>query len=51
MYRKELDKACFEHNAAYPERKDLSKRTISRFWKIELKELREIADTIDIKGH
>ena len=29
MYRKELDNACFEHNAAYSERKDFSKRTIS----------------------
>ena len=29
MYRKELDKACLEHNSAYSERKDFSNRTIS----------------------
>ena len=29
MYRNELDKACFAHNAAYSDSKDLAKRTIS----------------------
>ena len=30
MYRNELDKACFAHDAAYSDGKDLAKRTISR---------------------
>ena len=29
LYRNELDKACFAHDAAYSESKDLAKRTIS----------------------
>ena len=29
LYRNELDKACFAHDAAYSDRKDLAKRTIS----------------------
>ena len=29
LYRNELDKACFAHDAAYSESKDLGKRTIS----------------------
>ena len=29
LYRNELDKACFAHDAAYPDSKDLAKRTIS----------------------
>ena len=29
LYRNELDKPCFAHNAAYSESKDLAKRTIS----------------------
>ena len=29
MYRNELDKACFAHDAAYSDSKDLAKRTIS----------------------
>ena len=29
LYRHELDKACFAHDAAYSESKDLAKRTIS----------------------
>ena len=29
LYRKELDKACFSHLAAYSDSKNLSKRTIS----------------------
>ena len=28
LYRNELDKACFTHNAAYSESKDLAKRTV-----------------------
>ena len=29
LYWNELDKACFAHDAAYSDRKDLAKRTIS----------------------
>ena len=29
LYRKELDKACFAHDATYSDSKDLAKRTIS----------------------
>ena len=29
LYRNELDKACFGHNATYSDNKNLSKRTIS----------------------
>ena len=29
LYRNELDKACFAHEAAYSDSKDLNKRTIS----------------------
>ena len=29
LYKNELDKACFAHNAAYPDSKELVKRTIS----------------------
>ena len=28
LYRYELDKACFAHDAAYSDSKDLTKRTI-----------------------
>ena len=30
LYRNELDKACFAHDAAYSDSKDLAKRIISR---------------------
>ena len=29
IYKKELDKTCFVHDAAYSDSKDLAKRTIS----------------------
>ena len=29
IYEKKLDKACFAHDAAYADSKDLAKRTIS----------------------
>ena len=29
IYKNELDKACFAHDAAYSDSKDLAKRTIS----------------------
>ena len=49
LYRNELDKACFAHDAAYSESKDLAKRTISD--KILKDRAQEIVDTMDIKGH
>ena len=51
LYRNELDKACFAHDAAYSDSKDLAKRTISD------KILKDRADDIarnckyDIKTH
>ena len=40
IYKNELDKACFVHNAAYSDNKDLAKITIQIiFWKIELMKL------------
>ena len=42
LYRNELDKACFAHDAAYSTSKDLAKRTISD------KVLKEIANEIAI---
>ena len=42
IYKKELDKACFAHDAAYADSKDLTKRTNSdkilkdRTWEIAL---------------
>ena len=29
LFRKEFDKACFAHNAAYSDTKDLDRRTVS----------------------
>ena len=49
IYRNELDKACFAHDATYSESKDLVKRTISD--KIELIKLQEIPDMMNIKGY
>ena len=40
LYRNELNKACFAHDAAYFDSKDLATRTISdKIWKIELMKL------------
>ena len=54
LYRNEafLDKACFAHDAAYSDSKDLAKRTISnKIWKIELLKLLEIVTVMNIKEH
>ena len=45
LYRNELDKACFTHDAAYFVSKDLAKRTISD------KILKETVDMMDVKEH
>ena len=46
LYRNELDTACFAHDAAYSDSKDLAKRTISD--KILKDRAREIAATMFI---
>ena len=52
LYRNELDKACFVHDAAYSESKDLAKRPVSdKILKGRTYKLQEIVDTMDIKGH
>ena len=50
LYRNELDKACFAHDIAYSDSKDLAKRTISdKILKDRTCELLEIVDMMDIK--
>ena len=52
LYRNELDKACFVHDAAYSDSKDLAKRTIQTgFSKIELMKMLEMVTMMDIKEH
>ena len=52
LYRNELDKACFAHDAAYSDSKDLAKRTFQiKFYEIELMKLLEIVTMMDIKEH
>ena len=52
LYRKELDKVCFAHDAAYSKSKDLAKRTISdKILKTQLMKLLEIVNIINIKQH
>ena len=52
LYRNELDKACFVHDAAYSESKDVAKRPVSdKILKGRTYKLQEIVDTMDIKGH
>ena len=48
LYRNELDKACFAHDPAYSDSKDLAKRNRA---KIELMKLLEIITMMDIKEH
>ena len=51
LYRNELDKACFAHDAAYCESKDLAKKTISdKILKDRAYEI-AIVDMMDFKGH
>ena len=50
LYRNELHKDCFAHNAAYFDSENLAKITISdKIWKIELMKLLEILNVMDIK--
>ena len=51
LYRNELDKACFAHDAAYSYSKDIAKRTVSDKILKELMKLLEILDMLDIKEH
>ena len=47
IYERELDKACFAHDAVLSDIKDLAKRAISH--KIEVMSLLQILNTMDIK--
>ena len=47
IYERELDKACFAHDAVHSDIKDLAKRAISD--KIEVMSLLQILNTMDIK--
>ena len=47
IYERELDKACFAHDAVHSDTKDLAKRAISD--KIEVMSLLQILNTMDIK--
>ena len=49
LYRNELDKVCFAHHAAYSDRKDVAKRTISD--KILKDKTYEIARNCNCNGY
>ena len=49
LHRNELDKACFAHDAAYSDGKDLAKRTISD--KISKNKAYEIAKNLKYNGY
>ena len=50
IYRNELDKACFSHDAAYSDSKDLAKRTVSdKILKDRAYEIAINPNTMDIK--
>ena len=50
VFKNELDKACFVHDAAYSDNKDLTKRTIAdKHLKIEHLTLLKIQNMMDIK--
>ena len=52
LYRNKLDKACFAHDAAYSDSKDLAKNIFQiRFQIIELMEMLEIGNMMDIKKY
>ena len=53
FYRNELDKACFAHDAAYSDSKDLTRRTISdeTLRDKNLMKLLEIVNMMDMKEY
>ena len=52
LYRNELGKACFSHDAAYSDSKDLAKRTISdKILKYRAYEIARNYGYMDIKEH
>ena len=52
LYRNELDKACFAHDAAYSHSNDLAKRTISdKIFKNRAYEIARNRDMMDIREH
>ena len=51
LYRNELDKACFAHDAAYSDCKDLAKRTIlDTILKDKAFNIAKNCNVMDIKG-
>ena len=51
LYRNQLDKACFAHDAAYSDSKDLAKKIFQiRFQIIELMEMLEIGNMMISKS-
>ena len=52
LYRNELDKSCFAHDAIYFDSKDLTKRTISdNILRNRTYEMLKIVTMVDIKEH
>ena len=50
LYKSELDKACFAHDAAYSDSKNLAKRTMSdKILRDRLMKMLEIVTMMDIK--
>ena len=50
IYKKELDKACFQHDMAYGKYKDLEKRTQSDEALKDILKLQTIQNMMNIKG-
>ena len=49
LYKKESDKACFAHDKAYSDSKDLAGRTVSdNIFKDVMKELMKLIETINM---
>ena len=50
IYKNELDKACFAHDAAYSDSKDLTKRTVAdKILKNKAFDIAKIQNMMDIK--
>ena len=50
IYKNDLDKACFQHDMAYDESKDIARRTQSaKFWEIKVLKLQIIQNGMGIK--
>ena len=52
LYKKELDKACFAHDKAYSDSKDLAGRTVSdNIFKDVMKELMKLIEIINMMNN